>query len=110
MCAYAFAIGAAVFIRAEVSFGVIAKHVATRQFLSSRGLRGVAFLALGRAEQSRNELCLFANLVGVFVARLAGKDTFEFVTVGDDDEHLVDQIVGEHAMGLIQSGPPSPLE
>ena len=78
--------------------------------MSARSVWGVAFLAIERAEQGSNYLCLFPNLVSVFLARLAGKETFEFVTVGDDDEHFVDQIVGEHAMGLIQSGPPSPLE
>ena len=37
-------------------------------------------------------------------------ETFELVTVGDDDEHFVNQIMGEHAMGLIQSGAASPLD
>ena len=37
---------------------------------SSRSVRGVALLAIGRAEQSSNGLCLFPNLLGVFMARL----------------------------------------
>jgi hypothetical protein len=30
--------------------------------------------------------------------------------VGNDDEHFVNQIMREHAMGLIQSGAASPLD
>jgi hypothetical protein len=38
----------------------------------------------------------------------AWNQTFQFVTAGDDDEHFVNQIMGEHAMGLIQVAPFSP--
>ena len=40
----------------------------------------------------------------------AWNQAFELVAVGDDDEHFIDQIMGEHAMGLIQSGAASPLD
>jgi len=35
----------------------------------------------------------------------AWNQAFELVAVGNDDEHFIDQIMGEHAMGLVQSGP-----
>jgi hypothetical protein len=74
-------------------------------FASSGGPGRVAFLATGRAEHSSNGLCLLPNLVRVLRAPPAWNETFEFVTVGDNDEHLVNQIMGEHAMGLIQMSP-----
>ncbi len=78
--------------------------------MSSGGPGRVAFLAFGSAEHSSNGLCLFPNLARVLRAPRGRNETFELVTVGDDDEHFVNQIMGEHAMGLIQSGPPSPLD
>ena len=67
--------------------------------------RCVAFLAIGGAEQSGNGLCLFPNLIRVVKAPRARNETFQLVTVRDNDEHFVYQIMGEHAVGLIQCGP-----
>jgi hypothetical protein len=41
----------------------------------------------------------------VLKAPRAWNQAFQFVAVGDDDKYFIDQIMGEHAMGLIQSGP-----
>ena len=59
-------------------------------------MRWVAFVA--RSEQSSNGFCLFPNLLRVLKTRRAWNQALQFVTVGDDDEHLVNQIMGEHAM------------
>lgn len=64
-----------------------------------------AFFAIRRSEQSRNGLGLFPNFARVLKAPQTWNQTFQFVAVGDDDEHFIDQIMGELAMGLVQSGP-----
>ena len=80
----------------------------TVSFVSSGGLRSVAFLAIRGAEHSSNGLRLLPNLTRVLNAPRAWNEPFQFVAMGDNDEHFVYQIVREHAMGLIQMWPPSP--
>ena len=67
-------------------------------------------LAIRRAEHSSDGLGLFSNLPRVVKAPRASNQAFQFVTVGDDHEHFVDEVMGEYAMGLIQCAPFSPLE
>lgn len=71
-------------------------------------LRAAALLTIGRAKHISSGLCLFPNLVRVLKAPRARDEAFQFVTVGYDDEHLIDEVMGQYAMGLIQSGPFSP--
>lgn len=62
-------------------------------------------MAIGGPEHIRNRLCLFPNLIRVVKAPRARNQTLQLVTVRENDEHFVDEVMRQYAMGLIQSGP-----